>query len=122
MKPYVITLSSIPPRFDRLALTFEALRHQTVPPEAIILYVPSLPPVPDWEGTLPQVPEGVEIRRVETDYGPRPNFCLRYETLPNGMLKSCFAMMTWTIRAIGPHSSCASAKPTLRHVLRFVVV
>ncbi|MCW8843145.1 MAG: glycosyltransferase family 2 protein [Rhodobacteraceae bacterium] len=71
MKPYVITLSSIPPRFDRLALTFEALRHQTVPPEAIILYVPkAYRRFPDWEGTLPQVPEGVEIRRVETDYGP----------------------------------------------------
>ena len=71
MKPYVITLSSIPPRFDRLSLTLETLVRQTVRPEAIILYLPeSYRRFPDWDGRLPDVPEGVEIRRVSEDFGP----------------------------------------------------
>ncbi|WP_127112664.1 glycosyltransferase family A protein [Shimia sediminis] len=71
MPDYVITLSSIPPRFSRLALTLETLLRQTVPARQIIVYLPkTYHRFPDWDGSLPQVPEGVEIRRVDEDYGP----------------------------------------------------
>ena len=71
MTDYVITLSSIPPRFARMAQTLERLLRQTVPARRIIVYIPRYyRRFPDWDGVLPQVPEGVDIRRVDHDYGP----------------------------------------------------
>ncbi len=71
MGGYVITLSSIPPRFSGLHLTLESLLSQTVRPERVILYLSRhYRRFPDWDGALPEVPEGVEIRLVEEDYGP----------------------------------------------------
>lgn len=71
MAGYVITLSSIPPRFPRLALTLETLLRQTVPAERIIVYLPkSYRRFPEWDGVLPEVPKGVEIRQVDEDFGP----------------------------------------------------
>lgn len=71
VQEYVITLSSIPPRFDRLPETLRRLSAQTVPAKAIILYIPrSYTRFPDWDGKLPDVPATVEIRRTEQDQGP----------------------------------------------------
>lgn len=71
MSRYIITLSSIPPRFDALSETLDSLLAQTVPAERIILYInDSYLRFPDWDGTLPVVPEGVEIRRVAEHWGP----------------------------------------------------
>ncbi|WP_175483278.1 glycosyltransferase family 2 protein [Salinihabitans flavidus] len=39
--------------------------------DRIIVYIPyTYDRFPDWDGQLPEVPEGVEIRRVEEDFGP----------------------------------------------------
>lgn len=71
MSDYIITLSSIPPRFDRMSATLERLLRQTVPARRVIVYIPeSYRRFPDWDGVLPEVPNGVEIRRVARDYGP----------------------------------------------------
>lgn len=67
----IVTLSSIPPRFDKLGPTLECLQRQTAAIDRILLYIPDrYRRFPDWDGVLPQVPEGVEIRRVPDDIGP----------------------------------------------------
>jgi hypothetical protein len=67
----IVTLSSIPPRFDKLEPTLRCLLNQSAKIERIILYIPErYRRFGDWDGTLPQVPEGVEIRRVPEDIGP----------------------------------------------------
>lgn len=71
MSRYIVSLSSIPPRFPGLPRTLQSLVNQTVPPEQVILYLSShYTRFPDWDGTLPDVPEGVDIRVVEDDFGP----------------------------------------------------
>ncbi|WP_372885408.1 hypothetical protein [Shimia sp.] len=71
MSGYVITLSSIPPRFDRMRLTLDKLVRQTVPAARVIVYLPrSYTRFPEWDGRLPEVPEGVEIRIADRDWGP----------------------------------------------------
>ncbi|MEP2530818.1 glycosyltransferase family A protein [Shimia sp.] len=68
---YIISLSSIPPRFHQLESTLQSLLAQTVPARNIILYLNrSYRRFPDWDGQPPNVPDGVEIRWVEEDYGP----------------------------------------------------
>ncbi len=68
---YIISLSSIPPRFGQLQTTLDSLLAQTVRPEKIILYINrEYRRFPNWDGVLPNVPEGVEIRRVDEDFGP----------------------------------------------------
>ena len=68
---YIITLSSIPSRFHQIGPALESLLTQTVKPEKIILYINRhYSRYPDWDGTLPVVPDGVEIRMVDEDYGP----------------------------------------------------
>ncbi|MGR3635083.1 MAG: glycosyltransferase family A protein [Shimia sp.] len=69
--PYIISLSSIPPRFADLGDTLESLLAQTVPAERVILYLSrSYRRFPEWDGALPEVPHGVEIRLVDEDFGP----------------------------------------------------
>ncbi|WP_243613303.1 glycosyltransferase family A protein [Shimia aestuarii] len=71
MRRHIITLTAIPPRFDRLGPALRSLLRQSVPAEAIRLYIPMrYRRFPDWDGRLPEVPDGVEIRRVEEDFGP----------------------------------------------------
>lgn len=67
----IVSLSSIPPRFDRLGPTLESLTRQTAKVDRILLYLPkAYRRFPDYDGRLPEVPEGVEIRRIDEDYGP----------------------------------------------------
>ena len=67
---FVISLSAVPPRFGKFGVTLDTLLRQTAPIDKILLYIPhSYKRFPDWDGTLPEVPEGVEIRRC-ADYGP----------------------------------------------------
>lgn len=67
----IVTLSSIPPRFGLLQPTLRAILGQTSPADRVILYIPrSYRRFPEWDGTLPQVPDGVEIRRTDLDLGP----------------------------------------------------
>jgi hypothetical protein len=70
MRRVVISLSTIPSRFSALDATLQRLLAQTHPAEQILLYIPHrYRRFPDWDGRLPRVPEGVEIRRSE-DWGP----------------------------------------------------
>ncbi|MCG6901279.1 MAG: glycosyltransferase family 2 protein [Rhodobacter sp.] len=67
----IVSLSSIPPRFDKLGPTLACLLDQTAAIDRIILYIPDqYRRFPDWDGVLPEVPEGVEIQRCEADIGP----------------------------------------------------
>lgn len=67
----IVTLSSIPPRFVHLRPTLDSLLRQKHRAERIVLYIPqSYRRFPDWNGELPIVPNGVEIRRVDEDFGP----------------------------------------------------
>ncbi len=67
----IVSLSSIPPRFNKLGPTLDCLLNQSVEIDRIILWIPqSYRRFADWDGTLPEVPEGVEIRRVPQDIGP----------------------------------------------------
>lgn len=71
MSRYIISLTSIPPRFPELHDQLACLVNQSVPAEKVILYLSrSYQRFPDWDGTLPEVPEGVEIRLVDEDWGP----------------------------------------------------
>ncbi|MDF0596170.1 glycosyltransferase family 2 protein [Psychromarinibacter halotolerans] len=67
----IISLSSIPSRFDKLEPTLTCLLRQDAQIDAIQLHIPwKYRRFPDWDGVLPDVPKGVEIVRVEEDLGP----------------------------------------------------
>ncbi len=67
----IVSLSSIPPRFDKLGPTLDCLLRQEARADRIILWIPErYRRFPDWDGRLPDVPDGVEIRRVPDDLGP----------------------------------------------------
>ncbi len=69
--PLVISLSSVPPRFGRIGATLRSLLAQRAKVQRILLCIPrAYRRFPDWDGTLPQVPEGVEILRCDEDLGP----------------------------------------------------
>lgn len=67
----VISLTTIPPRFDHIRPTLECLLAQEARIDHILLYIPkTYRRFPDYDGRLPDVPEGIEIRRVDEDFGP----------------------------------------------------
>ena len=71
MSDLIITLSSIPPRFAELTPTLNCLLAQTADVAGIYLYIPkTYRRFSDWDGQLPHVPSGVEIRRCSQDWGP----------------------------------------------------
>jgi len=68
---YVISLSTIPARFGTIGLILENLLSQAVRPETVRLYTPRrYRRFPDWDGTLPAMPSGVDVRRPDEDLGP----------------------------------------------------
>lgn len=65
----IISLTSIPSRFGDLEPTLVSLLRQGA--DEVRLYIPyEYQRFPDWDGTLPIVPQGVVIYRSEKDYGP----------------------------------------------------
>lgn len=68
----IISLSTIPSRFERLNKTLESLLSQSVKPDRVEVYIPSqYRRFPDWQASqLPEVPLGVDIIRVDDDLGP----------------------------------------------------
>ncbi len=67
----VVSLSSVPPRFGKIGATLASLLAQRAPLDAVELQIPrAYRRFPDWDGTLPEVPPGVTIRRAEEDWGP----------------------------------------------------
>lgn len=69
--PTIITLSTIPPRFHLLGPTLQSLLAQKRHAAEIRLYIPrTYRRFPDWDGTLPNVPDGITIHRCDHDLGP----------------------------------------------------
>ena len=67
----IISLSAIPARFPKIGPILDSLVNQTAQVDKILLYIPnSYRRFPDWDGSLPDVPKGVEIRRTNDDFGP----------------------------------------------------
>lgn len=65
----IISLTTIPSRFCGLRLTLECLLAQGA--DQVWLNIPfSYRRFPDWDGSLPSVPDGVTINRCEIDFGP----------------------------------------------------
>lgn len=89
--PYVITLSTIPPRFGALGPALHALLAQKVRPEAVTLYIPRrYRRFPDWDGTLPEVPKGVTIRRPDEDLGPATKVLFAAEEMKGEAIRILF--------------------------------
>lgn len=67
----ILSLTTIPPRMSQLGPTLESLLRQTAPVEAILLWVPQRYRRDGFgEIRLPDLPQGIELRRCDTDYGP----------------------------------------------------
>lgn len=67
----IVSLSTIPPRFGSLGPTLDSLVRQRGPVDEIRLYVPyRYRRFPDYDGHVPEVPEGVTIVRTDEDLGP----------------------------------------------------
>jgi len=67
----IVTLSSIPSRFRDLSMTLNSLLKQTIQPDKIELYIPKkYKRFPDWDGTLPNLPKGIDLVMVDSDFGP----------------------------------------------------
>jgi hypothetical protein len=65
----VISLTSIPSRFTGLETTLQSLLRQGA--DEVRLYIPyAYRRFPNWDGSLPVVPNGVTICRSDVDYGP----------------------------------------------------
>lgn len=65
----IVSLSSVPSRFDKIGATLESLVVQGA--DRVELQIPrAYRRFPDWDGRLPSVPSGVSIRRTDTDWGP----------------------------------------------------
>src|SRR4051794_32719177 len=62
----IISLSTIPPRFDRLAPTLKSLVEQSGAIDEIRLYIPKrYRRFPDYDGSVPSVPDGITIVRPD---------------------------------------------------------
>lgn len=71
MAPRIISLTSIPPRFPFLERTLNSLLKQSADIEEIRLYLPKrYRRFPDWDGTLPPVPNGIAVFQPDEDLGP----------------------------------------------------
>lgn len=78
----VVSLSTIPPRFDKLFPVLEHLQRQTAPVEEIRLYIPKrFRRFPDYDGTLPEVPKGIRVIRPSEDLGPSSKVLFAAENL-----------------------------------------
>ena len=70
-KPLIISLSSIPPRFDSVYQTLESLLSQDVKIDLIELNISKrYRRFPNYSGGLPKIPAGVRVRIVEEEWGP----------------------------------------------------
>jgi hypothetical protein len=89
----VISLSSIPPRFDLIGPTLECLVAQGSGVDAVELYLPrTYRRFPDYDGRAPAVPAGVTVLRPEADLGPASkalHAVRRYRELPDAQILFC---------------------------------
>ena len=88
MSKLVVSLSSIPPRFAELAPTLNSLVNQSADIAGVYLYVPeSYRRFPEWDGSLPDVPAGVEVRRCAEDWGPATKILGAAHLDPDGHIR-----------------------------------
>lgn len=67
----IISLSTIPPRFAAIGGTLKSLINQKGRIDEIRLHIPrTYRRFPEYDGSLPEVPEGVRVVRVDEDLGP----------------------------------------------------
>ena len=92
---------------------------QNRPADRIILYIPtSYRRFPDWDGSLPEVPEGVEIHRTDQDLGPATKVLAAAREFAGQIVDLLFCdddrdyPSNWTtrfLRARAKHPDCAIA-------------
>lgn len=71
IKPIVVTLTSIPPRYANLPRRFASIERQTVKPDLVELYLPRFyKRFPGARPSLPSLPDWVNVIEVEEDLGP----------------------------------------------------
>ena len=71
MTDTIISLTTIPSRFNEIGPTIESLKAQSADIQAIQLWIPKTYRRAEFNGySLPTMPKGVEIRQCEFDYGP----------------------------------------------------
>ncbi len=99
----VISLTSIPSRFNSLKPTLTSLLRQGA--DEVRLYIPySYRRFPDWSGELPDVPNGIIIYRCEQDFGPATKIlpaCLDLRGTATQILfcdDDCICMEGWAMR------------------------
>jgi len=67
----VISLTTIPPRMDKIGPTLQSLLGQNANIDVVVLWIPESYRRPEFgEFTIPAMPNGVEVRRCPIDYGP----------------------------------------------------
>ena len=67
----IVSLSTIPTRFDGLYPVLENLLAQDIKPDEVRLYIPhKFRRFPEYDGGFPDVPKGINIVRPEEDLGP----------------------------------------------------
>jgi hypothetical protein len=71
IRPIIVTLTSVPPRFANLDRKLASLERQTVRPDAIELYIArSYRRFPGPRPDLPALPASVQVIEVDEDLGP----------------------------------------------------
>lgn len=89
----IISLSTIPSRFDKIGPTLQSLLAQNADISDIRLNVPKkYLRFPDYDGHAPQVPDGVTLVRPDQDFGPASKIlhCLQDKNLdPDTILLFC---------------------------------
>lgn len=67
----IISLTTIPPRMDRIGDTLASLLNQSLTPDRVILNIPKTYRRAAYHyDVLPTVPSGVEVMESDIDYGP----------------------------------------------------
>jgi hypothetical protein len=71
LRPIIVSMTAIPPRFENLPKKIKSLIDQTVPATSIEVYIPrKYRRFPSTHHTLPDLPKGVNIIYVDQDFGP----------------------------------------------------
>lgn len=71
IKPIIVTLTSIPPRYENLPRRFASIGCQSVRPDFVELYIPkTYRRFPGQRPSLPNIPDWVDVIEVDEDLGP----------------------------------------------------
>ncbi len=71
LRPIIISMTAIPPRFGNLPRKIKSLLDQSVPANHIEIYIPhTYRRFPRLQTQLPPLPAGVNVIKVDEDFGP----------------------------------------------------